>query len=116
MSFIDLPRIVDIENVKVIVIFLANVFFFTEKCQLELFDKITRTEQFCDGLLFFTQGACFSIIQCKTGSQWNRQDIDYGLEKGDALYKLIHTDQLLSCTCLQKLVQVEHLELSRRQL
>ena len=87
MSFIDLPRIVDIENVKVIVTFLANVFFFffffffTEKCQLELFDKITRTEQFCDGLLFFAQGVCFSIIQCKTGSQWNRQDIDYVIRK-----------------------------------
>ena len=42
---IDLPRIVDIENVKVTVTSLANVFgFLTENCQLERFDKITQTE------------------------------------------------------------------------
>ena len=42
LSCVDLPRIVDIENVKVTVTFLANVFcFFTENCQLESFHKIT---------------------------------------------------------------------------
>ena len=42
----DLPRIVDITNVKVTVTFLENVFIlFTENCQLELFDRITLTEQ-----------------------------------------------------------------------
>ena len=72
MSCVDLPRIVDIENVKVTVTFLANVFgFLTENCQLELFDKITRTEQSFDGLLFFTQDVCVAIIPCKAdgGSQ-----------------------------------------------
>ena len=39
LSYVDLPRIVDIENVKFAVTFLENVFiFFTENCQLELFD------------------------------------------------------------------------------
>ena len=48
--------------------FLANVFgFLTENCQLELFDKITRTEQSFDGLLFFAQGVCVAIIPCKVG-------------------------------------------------
>ena len=52
--FFNLSGIVDIENEKVTVTFLANgfVFFFTKNCQLELFDKITQTEQFFDGLLF----------------------------------------------------------------
>ena len=52
--FFNLSGIVDIENVQVTVTFLANVFFFffTKNCQLELFDKITQTEQFFDGLLF----------------------------------------------------------------
>ena len=46
-SCVDLPRIVHIEHVKVTVAFLAKVFcFFNENNQLELFDKITRTEQF----------------------------------------------------------------------
>ena len=71
MPFVDLPRIVDIENLKVTVTFFENVFgFFTENCQLELFDKIARTEQFFDVLLFFTEGVCVAIIPCKTGSQY----------------------------------------------
>ena len=42
LSCVDLPRITDIENVKVTMTFLANVFgFLTENYQLELFDKIT---------------------------------------------------------------------------
>ena len=34
------------------------------------------------------------------------------IEKGDALYKLQNTDQLLSDTCLPRVVQVEHLQVS----
>ena len=34
------------------------------------------------------------------------------IEKGDALYKLQNTDDLLSCTCLLKVVQVEHFPFS----
>ena len=50
-SCVDLPGIVDIENVKVTVTFLANMFgFLTENCQLELFDKITQTKQSFDSL------------------------------------------------------------------
>ena len=65
---VDLLRIADIENVKLTVKFLANVFgFCTESCQLELFDKITQRKQFFDGLLFFTQGVCVVIISCKKG-------------------------------------------------
>ena len=58
LSYVDLPRIVNIGNVKVTVTYLANVFFFffAENCQLELCDKITQTEQFFEGLLIFTQG------------------------------------------------------------
>ena len=69
--FVDLPKIIDFENVKTTMTFLTNVFvlFFTENCQLELFDKITRTEQFFDALLFFTQGACVAIIPCRKGPQ-----------------------------------------------
>ena len=53
---------------KVTVTFLANVFgSLTENCRLELFDKITRMEQSCDGLLFFTQCVCVAIIPCKAG-------------------------------------------------
>ena len=63
LSCVDLIRIVDIENLKIKVIFLANMFgFLTKNCQLELFNKITRTEQSFDGLLFFTQGVCVVII------------------------------------------------------
>ena len=39
-------------------------------CQLELFDKITRTEQVFDGLLFVTQRVCVAIIPCKKESQY----------------------------------------------
>ena len=54
LSYVDLPRLVDIENVKVNVTFLENVSgLFTENCVLELFDKIIQTEQFFDGLLLF---------------------------------------------------------------
>ena len=55
-SCVHLPRIVDIENVKVTGTFLENVFgFLTENCQLELFDKNTRTEQFFDGFYFLNK-------------------------------------------------------------
>ena len=71
MSRVDLPGIVNIENVKVTVTFLENVFgLFTENCQLELFDKITRTNKLFNGLLFFKQDVCVAIISCKTGSQY----------------------------------------------
>ena len=41
-----------------------------------------------------------------------RHDIEYAIEKGDALYKLQNTDQLLSCTCLPGIVQVEYHQFS----
>ena len=50
---------------------------------------------------------CFSIF--KTVSRWNRHDIEYVIEKGDALYKMQNTNQLLSYTQLPRVVQVEHL-------
>ena len=76
LSCVDLPRIVDIENVKVTMTFLENVFgSFTENCQLELFEKITRTEQFLHGLSFFTQSVCIAIIPCKNGSQYYLVDL-----------------------------------------
>ena len=53
---------------------------------------------------------CFSIF--KSVSRWNRHDVDYVIEKGDALYKLRNTDQLFSCTCSPSVVQVEHLQVS----
>ena len=63
LSYVDLRRIVDIENAKVTVTFLANVFgFLTENCQLKLFDKNIPTDQFFDGLLFFIQGLYVAII------------------------------------------------------
>ena len=34
------------------------------------------------------------------------------IEKDDALYKFQNTDQLLSCTCLPTVVQVEYLQVS----
>ena len=68
LSCFDLPRIVDIENVKVMMTFLTKVFgFLPENCQLELFDEITRTEQSFDRLLVFTQGVCVAIIPGKEG-------------------------------------------------
>ena len=40
---------------------------------------------------------------------FNRDDIEYVIEKGDALYKMQNTNQLLSCTQLPRVVQLEHL-------
>ena len=37
---------------------------------VKLFDKIIRTKQFFDGLLFFIQGVYVVIIPCKKGSQY----------------------------------------------
>ena len=46
-------------------------------------------------------------------SQWNRHDIEYTIEKGDPLYKLQNTDQLIYCTSsLPRVVQVEHFQVS----
>ena len=46
-------------------------------------------------------------------SQWNRHDIEYAIEKGDPLYKLQNTDQLIYCTSsLPRVVQVEHFQVS----
>ena len=71
MSYVSLSGIVDIENVKITVKFLSNIFgFLIGNCQLELFDKTTRTDQVFDVLLFFTQGVYVSIIPCKKGSQY----------------------------------------------
>ena len=53
---------------------------------------------------------CFSIF--KAVSRWNRLDVEYLIEISDALYNLQNTDQLLSCTCLPRVVQVEHLQVS----
>ena len=65
LSCVDLTRIVYIENGKVTVAVLANVFgFFTENFQLEIFHKITQTEEIFDGLLFFTQGVCVVLGVC----------------------------------------------------
>ena len=44
--------------------------FFTEICQLDLFHKINRREQFFYGSLVFTQGACVAITPYKKGSQY----------------------------------------------
>ena len=75
MSYVSLSGIVDIENVKITVKFLANIFgFLTGNCQLELFDKTTRTDQVFDVLLFFTQGVYVSIIPCKKRSQYYLAD------------------------------------------
>ena len=67
-SCVDLPGIIDIENVNITVTFLENVFlfFFTENCQLELFDKITRTEQFFEIFLFFIKGFYVVMISLNT--------------------------------------------------
>ena len=44
-------------------------------------------------------------------SRWNRHDIEYAIEKGDPLYKLQNTDQLIYCTSsLPRVVQIEHLQ------
>ena len=43
-------------------------------------------------------------------SRWNRHDIECVIEKGDALYKLQNTVQLLFCTCLPRVVQVQHIQ------
>ena len=53
---------------------------------------------------------CFSIF--KVVSRWNRHDVEYVIEKGDALYELQNTYQLLSCTCLPRVFQAEHLQVS----
>ena len=45
-------------------------------------------------------------------SRWNRHDVEYVIEKGDALYKLQNTYQLFSSTCLQRVGQLERLQVS----
>ena len=42
-------------------------------------------------------------------SRWNGHDIEYVIEKGDDLCKMQNTNQLLSCTQLPRIFQVEHL-------
>ena len=60
--------------------------------------------------MYFLFSISFSIF--KAVPRWNRHDVKYVTEKGDALYKLQNTDQLLSCTYLLRVVQVEHLQVS----
>ena len=70
LSCVDLPGIVDIEMWKLLWHFWQMfLFFFSENFQLELFDKITWTEQIFDGLSFFTHGVYVAIIPCKKGSR-----------------------------------------------
>ena len=52
----------------------------------------------------FLFSICFSIF--KTVPRWNRHDVEY---EDDALYKMQNINQLLSCTQLSRVVQVEHL-------
>ena len=71
--------------------------------------KFGRTTGFhftCISLL----NACFSIF--KAVPRWNRLDIEYVIEKSDALYKLQNADELLLCTCFPRVVKVEHLQVS----
>ena len=71
--------------------------------------KFGRTTGFhftCISLL----NACFSIF--KAVPRWNRLDIEYVIEKSDALYKLQNADELLLCTCFPRVVQGEHLQVS----
>ena len=85
--------------------FLANVLvFFSENCQLKLFDKITRTEQIFDDLLFFTQGVCVAIIPCKKGSQnylvdSHARDTGRKLDANESGIKIKFEDilELISC-------------------
>ena len=74
MSFVDLPRIVNIENVKVTVPFLTNAFVFLLKIVSLSYLINYSTEQFFNGLLFFSQYICVTIILCKKGSQYYLAD------------------------------------------
>lgn len=52
---------------------------------------------------------CFSVF--KDVSLWNKNDLEYIVEKGDELYKSQNTLRYLSCLELPRNVQVEHLQL-----
>lgn len=70
-SWVDLPRIVDIENLKATVTVSATfVGFFTEIVSLFYLMKLLEQNNFLMVYYFFTQGVCVAIIPCKKGSQY----------------------------------------------
>ena len=80
--------------------FQQNMYAYSIQITVYKFGRTRGIQYTCISLF----SICFSLAV----SRWNRHD----KKKGDALYKLQNTDQLIFCTCFSRVVQVEHLLVS----